>query len=460
MCCVSRKLFRSSTFRLALNYMALFSASALLLLGFIYWFTAGYLVRQTDATIEAEIAGLAEGYRLTGLPGLTATLAERLARRPAGSSVYLLATPDDVPLLGNLEKWPAAARNEGGWLEFPLEGHGGAGGHFHKARAREFRLAGGFHLLVGRDVYDLEETQALIATTLAWGLAMTMVMALVGGVFMSRSMTRRIETINQTCRDIIYGDLSRRIPTRNSGDDFDQLVGNLNRMLDQIEGLMHGVRQVTDNIAHDLRSPLARLRNRLEQLKDAGSGPPLSHDTLEQAIAEADGLLATFGALLRIGRIEAGSREEGFAEVPLEELLRDVAELYEPLAEEKDQGLRLELQSGVAIRGDRDLLFQAFANVLDNAIKYTPVGGAIELRLQGDARAAQVLVADSGPGIPPEFREKVFQRFCRLEASRTTPGNGLGLSLVAAVAALHRGEVQLDENAPGLRVLLLFPGAD
>ena len=373
---MSPKLFRSSTFRLALIYMALFSASVLLLLGFIYWFTAGYLVRQTDATIDAEISGLAEGYRLTGLPGLTAMLGERLARRPAGSSVYLLTAPDYTPLIGNLDRWPRSPQTAGGWLMFRLEGHAsGHSGHFHRARAREFRLSGGLHLLVGRDIYELEETQALIAKTLAWGLAMTMVLALAGGVFMSRSMTRRIEAINQTCRDIIFGDLSRRIPTQNTGDDFDQLVSNLNKMLDQIEILMRGVRQVTDNIAHDLRTPLARLRNRLELLKDPQSDPALARETLEQAIIEADGLLTTFSALLRIGRIEAGSRQEGFEDIALESIVGDVTELYEPLAEERGQQLQVRLNGSAHVRGDRDLLFQALANVLDNAIKYTPAGG-------------------------------------------------------------------------------------
>jgi len=267
----------------------------------------------------------------------------------------------------------------------------------------------------------------------------------------SRGFLRRIESINDTCREIIYGDLSRRIPMRSADDDFDQLAGNLNNMLDQIEVLMAGVRQVSDNIAHDLRTPLARLRNRLEALREqvTEDGP---RELLDQASAEADGLLATFKALLRIGQIESGSRRAGFMGVDLSSLLQDVTELYEPLADDKGQRIELKLTSGRQIRGDRDLLFQAFANLLDNAIKYTPDNGQIQVELTG----AQVSFADNGPGIPEEARDKVFQRFYRLETCRSTPGNGLGLSLVAAVGYLHNARIRLADNAPGLRVIMNF----
>ena len=450
------RLLRSSTFRLALVYMALFSASVLLLLGYIYWSTAGYMSRQTDATINAEISGLAEGYRLTGLAGLTEMISERLSRKPAGSSVYLLTDPSYNPLIGNLDHWPKVKPDAHHWLNFALAGPPGRRG-IHRARARAFLLTGGFHLLVGRDMHDLQKAEALIVRTLAWGLALTLVLALLGGVLMSRSLVRRIEAINETCREIMVGDLARRIPTRNSGDDFDRLADNFNRMLDQIETLMKGVRQVSDSIAHDLRTPLARLRNRLELLREEGTPSPSQREILDQSVAEADGLLSTFAALLRIGQIESGSRQAGFTDLDLGSILGDVAELYEPLGEEMGVDLETRLGGVGPVRGDRDLLFQAFVNLLDNAVKYTPAGGRIAVHLQQDATGVRVTFADSGPGIPDEDREKVFQRFYRLEKSRTTPGNGLGLSLVAAVMHLHQAHIQLVENDPGLRVEILFP---
>ncbi len=436
--------------------MALFSTSVLILLGFIYWSTAGYMVRQTEETIDAEITGLAERYDIAGLAGLTALISERLARNPSGESVYLLTDPSLNRLLGNLNRWPNVPESPDGWVTFRLGDTLEQTGKGRQGRARAFRLRGGFHLLVGRDIQDLERIQHLIITTLGWGLAITGVLALVGGTMMSRSIVTRIEAINETCREIMFGDLSRRIPGKSSGDDFDQLIDNLNNMLDQIENLMNGVRQVSDNIAHDLRTPLTRLHRRLEQLKETGckEGPQREH--LDMAIAEADGLLSTFKALLRISRIESGNRRAGFEEVDLAALLYDVAELYEPLAEEKGVRFSLETAEATAVQGDRDLLFQAFANLVDNAIKYTPADGDISLALSSAGGAPQVTISDTGPGIPAEDREKVFQRFFRLEKSRTTPGNGLGLSLVAAVATLHQASIDLNDNDPGLRVTLGF----
>ena len=453
------KLLGSSTFRLALVYMALFAVSVLILLGFIYWSSAGYMARQADATIEAEIAGLAERYRSDGLTGLTAQIAARVSRQPGGSSIYLLADQRRNPLVGNLNRWPKVATNEDGWLNFPLEGSGPESGGVHRARARPFRLQGGFHLLVGRDLHELEAAQNHIINALVWGLAITAGLALVGGAMMTRSMVRRIDAINQTSRQIMSGDLSRRIPTDHSGDDFDVLTGNLNAMLDQIEFLMEEVRRVSDNIAHDLRTPLTRLRNSLELLRSEGLDVEGTRAQTDQAIVEAEGLLSTFNALLRIARVESGRLGAEFSEVTLAPLVRDVVELYEPLAEEKGQRLSVAIESEASVRGDRDLLFQALANLLDNAIKYTPAAGTIEVCLETERSRVCVTIADTGPGIPTEFRERVFQRFYRLEQSRSTPGNGLGLSLVAAVVRLHGAEVTLAENQPGLRVQVVFPAA-
>jgi signal transduction histidine kinase len=436
--------------------MGLFGVSVLLLLGFVYWATGAYMAQQTNATIEAEIAGLAERYRQSGLAGLTALIAERLSRKPAGSSIYLLADQDFTPLIGNLDRWPRVPKTDDGWLSFRLGDCSGSNGTVHWARARSFRLRGGFHLLVGRDLHELEQIQGLIARTVIWGLVITVVLALVGGVMMSRSVVRRIEVINETGREIMSGDLSRRIPTQGTGDDFDQLIDNLNRMLDQIQTLMEDVRRVSDNIAHDLKTPLARLRNRLEVLKFQRSAFQSDQETVNEAIADADGLLSTFNALLRIARIESERRRDAFQTVGLEPLLQDVIELYEPLAEAKTQRLERDFTLEVLVCGDRNLLFQAVANVLDNAIKYTPHGGAIGVSLETNDKGPKITIADSGPGIPEEARQKVFQRFFRLEQSRTTRGNGLGLSLVAAVAKVHHAELYLADNNPGLKVVFQF----
>lgn len=452
----ARRLFRSFTFRLALIYITLFGASVLILLGFIYWSTARYMVHQTDATIEAEITGLAERYRLTGLAGLTGLISQRLSRKPGGLSIYLLTDNDYRPLLGNLDRWPRAPAGPDGWLDFRLEQSGRAD-DIHRARAQRFNLRGGFHLLVGRDMYELDKVRGLLVQALTWGLVITVGLGLVGGSMMSRSIVRRIETINKTCHDIMSGDLSRRIPTQNTGDDFDQLINNLNNMLDQIASLLESVRRVSDNIAHDLRTPLARLHNRLEmtKLQLAETGQPTQ--SLDQAVLEADELLTTFNALLRIARIESKQRREGFTNVDLSLLVRDVGELYEPLAEEKQQNLKIEAPPISTLPGDRNLLFQAIANLLDNAIKYTPPQGTIRISVLEDDSVIRIVIADNGPGIPETAREKVFQRFFRLDASRATPGSGLGLSLVAAVVKLHGMIISLEDNEPGLRVILEFP---
>ncbi len=448
-------LLHNSTFRLALVYMGLFGTSVLLLLGFLYWSTAGYIWQQADATLDAEITGLAERYRRDGLAGLSDTISGRLSRRPTGSSIYLLTGRGGSVIVGNLNRWPDARPDADGWLDFQLGS--GDDGAIHRARARVFNLPGGYRLLVGRDLYELEEVEDRIIQALVWGLLITLVLAVAGGVMMSRSSARRIEQINRTARRIMRGDLSQRIPVRNTGDEFDDLAQNLNHMLDRIQSLMENVRRVSDNIAHDLRTPLARLRNRLETLRqrteEAGGDPAL----IQEAIAESDRLLATFNALLRIARIETRDRRQGFRPVEMGPLLRDVAEFYQPLAEENHQRLRLESSPGITLDGDRDLLFQAIANLLDNAIKYTPPGGEILLRLRRDGDHGELVVADNGPGIPPQERDKVFQRFYRMEQSRTTEGSGLGLSLVQAVAAIHQIEIRLEDNHPGLRVVLRFP---
>lgn len=450
---------RSSTFRLALYYVGLFTLSVLFLFGFIYWSTAANLARQTDATIDAEIKGLAERYQTDGLPGLSNQIRDRIGRQqPTGLSIYLLADGRYQPVMGNLDRWPGNAEElEGGWIRFDLTDTRGTEETVHAARARTFRLPSGFRLLVGRDIRELTQAQARIVKTLAWGVGIMLLLGLAGGYLMSRSATRRIEAINLASRDIMSGDLSRRIPTRGSNDDFDQLAGQLNHMLDRIESLMESVRRVSDNIAHDLKTPLSRLRNRLEEARLRSDDSVAVGEMLDSAVADTDQLLSTFNALLRIARVEAHRDTSTFMPVDLGELVTDLAELYEPLAEEHRQRLVTNIEQATRVTGDRDLLFQALANLTDNAVKHTPDGGVITVTVGLSGGCPKVMVTDSGPGIPQEYAGKVLQRFFRLDRSRNTPGAGLGLSLVDAVARVHDAELRLENMEPGLRVILRFP---
>ncbi len=468
----SRFILTSSTFRLALLYMLLVGVSVAILLGFIYWSTAGYMARQTDATIGAEIQGLAEQYRRRGLAGLSAVIAERIARDPQGASIYLLTDPNGSPIIGNLDIWPPVAPDAGGWVRFRSRQSQGQGVSVeHETRAKVFRLRGDLRLLVGRDVRELTAIRGLILDAMSWGLAITVGLALLGGWLMGAGIVRRLDVVNQVSCEIMQGDLSRRVPSTGTGDDFDQLAENLNRMLERIEALMLSIRQVSDNIAHDLRTPLTRMRNRLELLQGADLSDEAAAE-VEVAIADADELLSAFNALLRIARIEAGSRRAAFAELDPLPLLQDVAELYEPLAAESLQTICVEeadthaiqdkgangkdakSSSACRLHADRDLLFQAVANLVDNAIKHSPSGGQIWLRAECDGNAVELSVTDEGPGIPPELRDKVLQRFFRIDESRAAPGHGLGLSLVQAVAQLHGAELRLEDADPGLRVRL------
>ncbi len=456
-----KTLLRTSTFRLALIYMLLFGGSVLLLFSFIYWATVGYMAQQTDATIEAEIQGLDEQYRQRGLNGLMNVIQER--SKNADNSVYFFAMPDYTALAGNLNRFPKEAIGEnplkqGEWLNFEVKLQNGKS---YEARAQYFSLIGGLHLLVGRNMYELHATKSIIIRAFIGGFMITLALALVGGMMMTWSIARRLESINQTSREIMTGDLSRRIPTRGTGDDFDQLADNLNLMLDQIVHLMEGIRHVTDNIAHDLRTPLTRLRQRLEQMRSKSNEYPayLDNALLEQAIQEVEQLLSTFNALLRITRLESGSlvlNSQNTHPIDLKMMVQDAVELYEVIAQEKHQRLTCKLSDGLEIFGERDMLFQVLANLLDNAIKYTPERGLISVSARRENNEIHLVVADDGAGIPEDERDKVLQRFYRLERSRSTVGNGLGLSLVAAIVRFHHGELRLESNEPGLRVVIVF----
>jgi signal transduction histidine kinase len=455
------RLVRTTTFRLTLVYLGLFMASVLVILGMIWWFTAGYVERQTNETIAVEIAGLREQYQRRGLVGLAEVVAERAAV-PRTDGLYLLAGPDYRPIAGNVASWPRVPPSAGGWITFAIPDTVAEEGRHHIGRAIAFTLPAGYRLLVGRDMRERQAYQQQVFGALGWALLMTLVLGVAGGVLISRHMTRRLEAVNETTAKIMTGDLHERVGLRGTGDEFDELAANLNAMLDQIERLMTGMRQVTENVAHDLRTPLTRLRSRLElALLETPADPAAYRAVLQETIAEADRLLAVFTALMSIAETESGTVQARFEPVPLGTLAHGVAELYEAVAEEKGVALGVRADADPRVEGSAQLLSQALANLLDNAVKYTPAGGRITVTVTdgADGSGPRLAVADTGPGVPAADRERVLRRFVRLEQSRSSAGNGLGLSLVAAVAALHRATLKLADAGPGLSVTLAFPPA-
>ena len=456
------RLIRTSTFRVVLVYLGLFSVSVMVLLGFLYWSTAGFMSRQTDEAIEAESRGLSEQYAQFGTIGLVRALDRRTARARANRGLYLLADAAFQPLAGNLSRWPRETADAQGWLTFRLE-YADTPGAVDLGRARMFALDGGLHLLVGRDIRERMEIAQRVRESIGWGLALAVALSLAGGLLVSRPMLRRIDAINAASAEIMAGELDRRIPLRGTGDEFDRLAENLNAMLDRIARLVDGVREVSDNIAHDLRSPLARLRGRLELALEGPAGGAVCREVITRTIADADDLLKTFNSLLSIARLEAGAEEARLEPFALDALLADVAELYAPLADAAKIALDLAIADGITVRGDRHLLFQCIANLTDNAIKFSAEGGQITITAgpATDGEMIEVVVADRGPGIPEALKPRVLERFFRIEAARNRPGSGLGLSLATAIAARHDGTLVLEDNHPGLRaVLRLRPGGD
>ena len=448
-------ILRTQAFRIVFIYLAIFAVSAFALVGFVYWNTALALDRETDQIVEAEVTGLVEQYQRSGLPGLTDVIISRSVRGEQG--IYLLANSDRRVIAGNLDTWPQVASAKDGFVEFTYERRIGAGPQFRNARGKMFTLAQGFYLLVARDVDERRALEDLFKTALLYGTGLMIVLGLAGGLVISRNFLARLDVINRTSRQIISGDLSKRVPVSPAGDEFDDLSGHLNRMLDRIERLLRGMREVSDNVAHDLRSPLNRLRNRLELAGMRQAPESETARDIDAAVQETDRLIATFNALLLIAETEAGSVRETMEDFALDEVIEGVSELYGPLAEERHlRFLVKKPNESLAIHGNRNLISQALANLIDNAIKYTPPGGRIVVTLEMTESGPALIVADDGPGIPAEERARVTERFVRLESSRNSPGTGLGLSLVAAVARLHEAELLFEDNEPGLRAVLTF----
>ena len=453
------RLVRTQAFRIVLLYALLFALSVTALLGFTYWNTRRTLDAQADQIIQAEITGLNEQYQRLGWQGLYESVVNRSTN--AGQALYLLADGSHRRIAGNLDVWPSSvAADSGNYIEFDYERRVNNLPETRRARGEVFRLeGGGFFLLVAEDVHDRDLTQHMFTTTLPWTVGLILLLGLAGGALMSQNMLSRLDSINRTTGEIIAGDLTRRVPVIQARDEFDLLAENLNRMLDRIERLMKGLREVTDSVAHDLRTPLNRLRQRLEQSQARLLSSGQDAGEMDRAIAETDRLIATFNALLLIAETDAGTGRQAMTVLELDGVARDVAELYEPLADEKGIHLRLESRPGALIEGNRSLVAQALANLVDNAIKYTPTGGQATITVAQQNEGVELVVADTGPGIPAADRPRVVERFVRLEASRSSPGTGLGLSLVAAVAHFHGTQLKLEDNRPGLKAALTFSRA-
>lgn len=441
-------------FRIVLVYVTLFAVSAASIVGFTYWNTKRALDAGTDQVIQAEITGLSEQYQRLGLVGLSDVIVSRSVR--AGQTIYLLTDSRRRPIAGNLDAWPQIEARDGAFVEFDYDRSNGGKVERRRARGRVFVLTGGFQLLVARDVHERYQTERLFTTTVPWSVGLILLVGLVGGGLMSRNLLRRLETINRTSYEIMAGDMSRRVPVTSSGDEYDALAINLNSMLDRIEQLMRGLREVTDSVAHDLRTPLNRLRNRIEGVSMRLEPDSEEGVEIEAAVAETDRLIATFNALLLIAEAEAGVVREAMTLVDLPGVVEGLAELYAPVAEEKSIALEVFAGAPVQIEANRSLVSQALANLVDNAIKYTPPGGRIRITVQEVPNGIALCVADTGPGIPDADRARVLDRFVRLEASRSSPGSGLGLSMVAAVARLHDAQFELSDNGPGLKATLVF----
>lgn len=458
------KLLRSSAFRLVTLFMAVFALSATLLIGYIYYNTNVLLARQLNETVEAEVHALAEQYRAGGIARLLVAVEQRAAA--PGTGLYLVADARGRPLAGNLLAAPPGSEGGGeGWLEFVYERFEQGERRQHLGLGRVFHLPDGLVLLVGRDIEERRRFERVIASAVAWGLVLTLAIGIGGGVLVSRRMLARLDAMAATSRRIMAGNLSERIPETGSGDEIDRLAQSLNAMLDQIEALMRGLKEVSDNIAHDLKTPLTRLRTRAETaLQEAESGAAC-REALERTIEESDRLIRTFDALLSIARAEAGGVDAGFVVLDAAVIVRDMAELYEPTAEERGAAIRVEAAAGLRFMGNRDLVSRALANLVDNALNHAlpaPGAAAADIVIRA-ARCAdgqiELAVLDHGPGIPPQDRERAVERFVRLEASRSRPGSGLGLSLASAVARLHRGSLRLEDNAPGLAARIVLPAA-
>ena len=428
----------------------MFAVSVLVLFGIVVFSATKFIARQIDATVASELAEVQADAAGGGQAALRAVIDGLTTRSPG--IFYLLQDPHGAAVAGNMEAIrpePGLRRLQRVHQPAPRHTEGGI-------RGQGVILPDGSYLFVGLSDFELAEMQEAIVRAFVLGLIATILLAIGGGLVTSMALLRRVEAISATSRDIMSGDLGRRVPLRGSNDEFDHLAASQNAMLDRIQALMAGLQQVSSDIAHDLRTPLTRLRQRLELARRREATVEGLQAAVDGAIEQSDAILDTFAALLRIAQIEAGTRKSGFSTVNLSAVLTELADVYQVAAEERGQVLRSDVAPGLHVRGDPELLMQLYANLIDNAVRHSPPGTDIRVEAAAELTRIRTYVSDRGPGVPQEYRSKVLQRFYRLEGSRTTLGNGLGLSLVQAVAALHEAALVLEDNQPGLRCVVEF----
>jgi signal transduction histidine kinase len=462
------KLIRTTAFRLTLVYLFLFALFAASLLGFFAWNTRHLITEQITATVNAETGEVSDIFARRGLRGLVLTIENR-ALRP-GANRYLVTTPAGQAVAGNVGSLSPGVMATTGWSETAYRRLDDQDSTNHFALVKVTELSSGFRLLIGHDLEERRRLFGIVAHAAQWSVLIVVVLGLGGGIFVARRVLRRIDAMTGTTQRIMAGDLSGRLPVGRSGDELDRLARNLNAMLERIEALMMGLKEVSDNIAHDLKTPLTRLRNRAEEALAKSRTEAEYRSALERTIEESDGLIRTFNALLMIARAESGQARGNMDDFDAADVARGIHELYEPLAEDDGMTLRVRVESA-PLHGNRELISQALANLVENAIKYGKPDGTVqplaptaetdrkEILIEARRVGDRVLlsVTDHGPGIPVADRKHAVERFVRLEASRTLPGSGLGLSLASAVATLHGGDLRLDDAHPGLIVTLAIP---
>lgn len=450
------QLLKSASFRLTTAYVVLFSISVGILAGLIYFSTTAELQHQIRTRIQVDSVALAAEYDRGGTNQLIQAMADRQRGHLVGGLDYTLYGGKDNLLFGKLPSVPC----KGGWATItgPPDGDEPPG-EMEKLAVLITPLARGECLLVGDDIGKVRKFGSIILGSFGWVFLLTVTMAVAGGIFLSSRFLHRIEVINRTAEAIIEGDINRRIPRRGAPDDLDKLASTLNRMLDRTTTLMDSLRHVSNDVAHDLRTPLGRLRNTLETARETSSSPEEYRAVLDRAVFEVDGILETFGAILRIAQIESGSRRGGFQKLSLSDLVAEVCETFVPPMEDSGKIFRTDIQPGLFVQGDRELLVQSLVNILENAITHTPPRVCVSVSLRRARQGVELSVSDNGEGVPDIERENIFKRFYRLEQSRTAAGNGLGLSIVAAVAELHGAKIFSSSNNPGLKITMLISDA-
>lgn len=458
----ARSLFRVTAVRLSIIYTVIFGVLAVGIVAYMTGATVNVLRVQYEESINQEVQGLSTIYRLRGLRGLITTL-DRRARAP-GANLYVVTNPSGEIVAGNVPRLQPGVMRKVGWTGRPFKysRFGDNADEDHRAIARVIEVPSGIKILVGRDIGEHEEFREVVGRGFKLALGTMVTLGVLTWFFVGRRALKRIDDVSRSSVRILGGDRSERLPVTGSKDEFDRLSENLNHMLDRIHRLDDGLKQMSDNIAHDLKTPITRLRNKADEALAIKDDPGRREQSIEEMIADCDQIVKTFDALLMISRVESGSSVARMEVLDIVGLVKDVHELYEAVTEDAGISLKLDLAApqSLMLRGNRELLSQALSNLIDNAIKYgEPTDGeaCIKLGLISDGKNCAIIVADNGPGVPEAERERVKDRFVRLDKSRNQNGNGLGLSLVEAIAEMHSGTLQLADNTPGLKVTLELP---